>query len=202
LRNRIYELSFEDESVAIERNNKEPALLQVSKAIGTEATRLYYGSRRYFFLMSTSCVSDDPVEEISKAVCEARKLGRLVKLCGKSPFLSFEFLSMCDNCVCLEDLLGLLEVVRATGFEPDKEYIAGNGTRRQEKARSIESAKSMVHTHSREHQRASVAIARAIAMGRRARDREWSTLKLVKRFGEFLELVKVRPRKRRWPAYL
>jgi hypothetical protein len=124
-----------------------------------------------------------------KAAAELRNIRRLVKLCGPSPFGSFEMFMQDSGCYFrLDHILGLLEVMRTTDFEPCRGYVPGKALWADQRADSIASGGTILSPNQfylgGDH---TLVTGKAVAMGRSAREEGWSKAKLEERFAEFLE---------------
>lgn len=156
---------------------------------------MYYGSNRIYVALR---LDDGRLNQFMQ------KCSDIVDRCGNRPFLSFTILlkdrkkSLCTK---LGNLLPLLETMRVTGFEPDRNYYRqSNPLLNKEKQRSIESGRSLFNIDS--SLASGEVYARAIALGRRVRDEEWSFSKLASRFEEFVKFVskKTQLTRAKWPA--
>lgn len=177
LRNRIFELVIPYHAPdTFDPFKEEPSIIRTSRALRAEASSLYYGNNS-FRIQVTKC---------SQLPLAMQKCRSVVLRCGPRPFRGLEIRFAVKNTL-LQDfrlLLPLAELIRELGFEPAREFHTGpNLLFNPHKARSLESAKTIVYGHDAD------AVARVITIGRRARDEKWSKAKLEVRFEDFVRLV-------------
>lgn len=174
-------------------------LLQVSKQIRAETACIFYGNNRFGIQFRLDSV------DFATGIQQCRSI---VKTCGPRPFLELRLSQLGTNTKILPHiakLLPLLELMRDLKFEPDRNFVPGDHTNREDKARSIANGRSLFQNvlYSAVHD----ALGRAMALGRRARDEEWTQAQLEQRFAEFVKFALKGPKKHippkrppKWPA--
>ncbi|KAI7087245.1 hypothetical protein KC356_g4336 [Hortaea werneckii] len=183
LRNRIYELclpSAESRGLPC----KEPALLKTCSLIRGEARPIFWGNVSKVFI---SCQPSSPQ---FKYTVEA--LTSVVKTCGKSPFKTITFYVTGSIRPHLINLLPLLEMMRATGFDPtDAEYRSNPQVFTTKEGKSVkrqyESLYSIFLMRSSNHGPLQEDLETAFALPRRAREEGWTAERFETEFTAFVK---------------
>ncbi|KAI6797774.1 hypothetical protein KC363_g288 [Hortaea werneckii] len=190
LRNRIYELCL-PEFVSTWLPCEEPALVKTCRWIRSEARPMFWGNQ------TRVKARLNPVSPGFKITVEA--LASIVKTCGKAPFKEISFWIFGPIRPCLTNLLPLLEMMRATGFdptaepyEPNPKYFTtadGESVKRQSITRdSIFRMQGVTHGPLQED------LEIAFALPRRARDEGWTAEKFETEFKAFVKRKGTKPR--------
>lgn len=188
LRNRIYELCLPElESCAIPC--KEPALLRTCHLIRDEAKSLFWGN---IPTVSVLCRLKGP-----KFQCVVETLAFVVKTCGKTPFKKISFKVRGPTRPYLINLLPLLEMMRATGFDPTdysyeprpKQIIVEYDEDKNRKLVKFQptSETSIFHMGSWTHGALQEDLETAFALPRRAREEGWTAERLGTEFKAFVK---------------
>lgn len=183
LRNRIYELclpSAKHRGVPC----REPALLKTCRWIRSETRPIFWGNTSKVFI---SCQLSSPR---FKYTVEA--LTSIVKTCGKSPFKNITFFVTGSTRPHLINLLPLLEMMRATGFDPtNAEYKPDRQIFTTKEGKSVkrqyESSNSTFLMRSSAHGPLQEDLETAFALPRRAREGRWTVEHFETEFKAFVK---------------
>ncbi|KAK5137460.1 hypothetical protein LTR08_008438 [Meristemomyces frigidus] len=184
LRNRIYHMVLPSPGQYALLGG-EPPLLSAAPWIRKEAAPIYYGNMTVY----VRCRLDPPTLGVA-----IRPITGIVGDCGTQPFKK-GFLILIGGAVWqnLANILPLLEIMRATGFEPaSKEYrprareayMQYNGT---EKSRVPLGTDSMFLISNSSHGQVEQVLEKAVTLGRKARDEKWTQDQLATEFATFVK---------------
>ncbi|KAK3705453.1 hypothetical protein LTR37_013270 [Vermiconidia calcicola] len=174
LRNHIYELVLPIPHPRLFpgiRSGNGLALLMTCKQIRREGSSVYFGRHCCYIAIS-------PDKDVLKKYIE--KLSAIFLLCGPKPFKSLTICVIGGVWDKLDVMLGLLDFMRRTGFKPaTKEYQL---PRTSKDLRTV-SDTSVFQIQNRTWGKAQFILEKALALGRRARDEEWTEERLATHFG-------------------
>ena len=148
-------------------------MLQTCKQIRHEALPVYYGNNKFELYTSLNG------KELKTCI---NRLYSIVQICGPKPFANFQIRikgSVWNN-LSEGGLLQLLELMRATGFDPVSQ-------RYQPPSQAI-GFRPTVHSSvfrmaGSNYGNAQFVLEKALSLGRRARAEGWTQERLAKRFG-------------------
>ncbi|KAI7468601.1 hypothetical protein KC357_g6717 [Hortaea werneckii] len=190
LRNRIYELCLpRDKSRSLTR--EKPALLKTCSLIRGEARPKFWGNQTRVNAML------NPGSPGFKTTVEA--LASIVNTCGKSPFKKISFYVTGSTRPHLINLLPLLGMMRATGFDPAngtyepriRYFITTEG---KSVKRQSTSSSSIFHMMNGAHGALQEDLETAFALPRRAREEGWTAERFETEFKAFVKRKGTKPR--------
>ncbi|KAK3715853.1 hypothetical protein LTR37_006836 [Vermiconidia calcicola] len=174
LRNHIYELAPpvpDARLFPIIRSRYGLALLMTCKQIRCEGSSVYFGRQCCFITIN---LDKDRLEK------HIEKLSAIVLLCGPKPFKRLTIHVKGSVWERLDMMLGLLEFMRRTGFEPATgEYQLP----RTSKDLCNVSNTSVFRMKKIAFGKVQFILEKALALGRRARDEQWTEERLATHFG-------------------
>ncbi|KAI6912542.1 hypothetical protein KC318_g8222 [Hortaea werneckii] len=190
LRNRIYELCLPELRPRF-LPCEEPALLKTCRWIRSETRPIFWGNMPTVFADIRLC------SPRFKSTVET--LTSIVKTCGKSPFKKISFYVTGSTRPHLINLLPLLEMMRATGFDPtngkyqpDSKHIitiTGKSVIRKYISRS-----SIFNMRDGNHGPLQEDLETAFALPRRAREEGWTAERFETEFKAFVKRKGTKPR--------
>ncbi|KAI7548956.1 hypothetical protein KC331_g4092 [Hortaea werneckii] len=190
LRNRIYELCLPELGSRI-LPCEEPALIKTCRWIRSETRPIFWGNMpevSAIFSLSSPGFKDT-IEALTS----------IVKTCGKSPFKEMSFYVHGPTRPHLINLLPLLGMMRATGFDPTNgtyepciEYCVtstGKPAKRQ-----LTSSRSIFHMLNLGRGALQEDLETAFALPRRAREEGWTAKRFETEFKAFVKRKGTKPR--------
>lgn len=186
LRNHVYDLTLgippAGDSGPRSVFQKEPGLLLTCKQIRSEATSIFYGTRRW--KMSLRLGADTMIHFVSR-------MRDLVAMHGSNPFMGIHINVTHHVWPHLQNMLPLLELMRETGFDPARErYVPQptdwiyEGKRCESRSSVFNMCNSMYSFY--EKGNVQLVLESALVMARRARAEGWSAEELAKYFARFV----------------
>ncbi|KAK4547537.1 hypothetical protein LTR36_000494 [Oleoguttula mirabilis] len=182
LRNRIYHLALPGQA-HLKLPCKEPPLLRTSLQIRSETAPIYFGNSTVYINgrldLPTFAVAIKPIADI-------------VRECGTRPFKDLVIRMNGAVWPHLDELLPFLEIMRANEFEPaTKEYKPSERETYtdypgKEKTRLPVGTDSIFSLSNEEHGAVEQVLEKAVTLGRRARDEQWTKEELAKAFTGFV----------------
>ncbi|GAB1738568.1 hypothetical protein NU219Hw_g3372t1 [Hortaea werneckii] len=189
LRNRIYELCLPElESLLLPC--EEPALIKTCRWIRSETRPIFWGNMPEVSVRLTlsSPKFKDTVEALTS----------IVKTCGKSPFKEMSFYVHGSTRPHLINLLPLLEMMRATGFDPTngtyEPFIKYCVTSTGKPAKRQLTTRSIFHMMNVGRGALQEDLETAFALPRRAREEGWTAERFETEFKAFVKRKGTKPR--------
>ena len=188
LRNRTYELHLNETAKAwMARKQKkkrqrfekmyhawhEPPLLRTSKQIRREAAPMFYKTQHFY------------INDGLNAIILPRyinKIRSVVQWCGPGPFKKLDMYIRVGAWEKLGEILQLLELMRTSRFEPANQEYRPRVLMRSTGPVKQASETSIFRMASNEFSALQRVFEQAMAMGRKARDEEWTKEKLEGQF--------------------
>ncbi|KAI7221453.1 hypothetical protein KC333_g1752 [Hortaea werneckii] len=193
LRNRIYELCLPELRSRFVPC-KEPALLKTCRWIRSETRPIFWGNMPGVY--ATFSLSSPRFKYTVET------LTSIVKTCGKSPFKKMSFYVLGPTRPHLINLLPLLEMMRATGFDPTngtyepciEHCVTSTG---KPAKRQLTSSRSIFHMLNQGRGALQEDLETAFALPRRAREEGWTAERFETEFKAFVKRkgTKLRPKK-------
>ena len=185
IRNMIYKLVLCQQKYHLLKSyfgetSKEPTLLRTCKLMRREALGVFYGIN-----VTVSIDLDQISKELSRCM---RQLRGIIANCGLKPFKSFKIMLVHRNFwVHLKDFLPLLELIRATGFEPaTNNYDYTDAEYTDLLHRWSTSRTSIFQMPADSMGNAQWVLEMALRLARRARAEGWDEARLALRFNKFV----------------
>ncbi|KAI7331231.1 hypothetical protein KC367_g8743 [Hortaea werneckii] len=190
LRNRIYELCLPD-FVSTWLPCEEPALIKTCRWIRSEMRPIFWGNMPGINLMFSL--------SSPRFKYTIETLTSIVNTCGKSPFKKISFYVTGSTRPHLINLLPLLEMMRATGFDPAngtyepriRYFITTEG---KSVKRQSTSSSSIFHMMNGAHGALQEDLETAFALPRRAREEGWTAERFETEFKAFVKRKSTKPR--------
>ena len=190
LRNRIYELCL-PEFMSGWLPCEEPALIKTCRWIRSEMRPIFWGNMPRVALMFS--LSSPKFKHTTET------LTSIVKTCGKSPFKKISFWVTGSTRPHLINLLPLLEMMRATGFDPtngtyEPRISYFTTTEGKSVKRQYTSSSSIFFMMNGPHGALQEDLETAFALPRRAREEGWTAERFETEFKAFVKRKGKEPR--------